>query len=649
MKFLNHLVWLLLLALIPLKAEELNLPESVIYDATDNMYLISNTGSGKILKMNENGDLQLLAQGLGAPRGMVLVEDTVFLTSNKSIIGIDKNTGQKILDLNLQSQVYLLNDICYDGSDKLYFSDMGGNAIFSLSISNREVSKLNLSSVITAPNGIMFDNGNLICVNFTEQAKVYSISLSDNTVSILKNTNYDNLDGIAKDENNNYLVSSWGGATGNLLKYKNDFSGSPEVVKSDINGPADFIYRADIKTAILPLFNDNMIAFVLLGAPPKVVLELPINDDTLDEYKVKFEWEKIAGASKYKFQLSKYEDFSDVLLSTEYKDNYSDLISLDTSTKYYWRVSAYNLGQWGESSDIWHFTTGKMIYIPPTLLQPKNQETGVGIEPTLIWSKSPAGIYEVELSENIEFSPSIFIAKNLLDTSVTVSEHLSPNSTYYWRVRTYSGIIASEWSPISVFSTYNTPPAVPELLYPANYNSNIIRLVTFEWTPVKNATSYKMMLSKNIDFPDSSTYNYEVQHTSTNIQKFKIPDTLRYSLQYWWKVRSVNSFGDGNWTETYTFYTIINDDTTNGINDSKGYFSVGPNPASDYLNINTSLDQSGIIYDIIDCNGVKIKSFDLNSNDVQSRIDIRDLSAGAYLINIIGNGKLLGTIKFIKM
>lgn len=651
MKKLNRLVLLILLSVLRLSAEDLNLPESIAYDAVTNQYFISNAGSGKILKMNENGELTLLAQGLTSPRGMVLINNTIYFTANKSLQGIDKNSGEIVLNLDLQQQAYVLNDICYDGTDKLYFSDMGGNAIFSYSISNSEISKLNLSSEIISPNGLYYENGNLICVSFSEQAPIYSINLTDFSVTALVNTNYDYLDGIAKDENNNFYVSSWGGATGSIHKYNSDFTSIPSIIKTNLNGPADIFYRSDIKTLIVPLFNDNMIDFILTGAPQKVSQISPKNDTTLEEYKVKFEWHAIAGVNKYKLEISKSQDFSSILSSMEYQVNFSDLITLDTSTKYYWRVSASNLGQWGEYSDIWHFTTGKMIYKPPVLLSPKNSEESIGLNPYLIWSKSSAGIYEVELSENIEFSPCVFTAKNLLDTTIRVSPALFANRAYYWRVRTYSGIVASEWSPISIFYTYNTPPDAPELLYPTNSCQNVPKIVTFEWSTIKNATNYKMQLSSHYLFVDSLTFKYDVEQKSTAIQRFDNLDSMKYSKQYWWKVRSINAFGEGNWSDVYSFYTIIkDDDTTKSVTDLKNYVTIGPNPATDYLNISTGLDYNTSRFEIIDCNGNKVHCFDLISenHNLQSKIDIKYLNPGAYILNIISNGKSIGAMKFIK-
>ena len=476
--------------------------------------------------------------------------------------------------------------------------------------------------------------------------------MSSNQLSILKITNLNYLDGIAKDENNNFYISCWGGATGSIYRYSNDFNSTPSIIKTNLGGPADLIYREDIRTIILPRMNDNMIDFILIGAPPKVSLYLPEDNAVLEDYQVKFQWNSIAGVSKYKLEISKYEDFSSILTTEQYNVNYSAVFTLDTSTKYYWRVSASNLGEWGEASNVWNFTTGTMMFNPPTLLLPENMATGVSINPNLVWTKSAAAIYEVQIASNTQFTTVLWSAKDLTDTTIIVVPSLNPNNAYYWRVRTYSGIVTSDWSLPSIFYTYNTAPAIPELLYPGNFSANIYRTPTFEWLSVTNALNYDIDVSYNYEFTSDSTNHYQKSSTEDNIQKYKINDSLHYAEQYWWRVRSVNDYGQSQWSEVYLFHTIIegDDTTTKSVNELNKYISVGPNPANEYLNIYSSLNLNNPQFEIINELGTVVKRFEFisDSNDFRTQLNIKDLASGLYLLKIIENGQQISIFKFIR-
>ena len=153
MKALLSFFFVLLLSFVTMKAEELNMPESVIWDAANQRYLISNTANGKILSMDLNGDLSLFAQGFTNPRGMVLVNNIVYFTDNKRIYGIDINTSTTITNIE-STTAYMFNDICYDNIGNLYISDMAGNSVYKFNISSQEFVKLNLNTEINAPNGL---------------------------------------------------------------------------------------------------------------------------------------------------------------------------------------------------------------------------------------------------------------------------------------------------------------------------------------------------------------------------------------------------------------------------------------------------------------------------------------------------------------
>lgn len=77
-----------------------------------------------------------------------------------------------------------------------------------------------------------------------------------------------------------------------------------------------------------------------------------------------------------------------------------------------------------------------------------------------------------------------------------------------------------------------------------------------------------------------------------------------------------------------------------------GSFSVYPNPATDVLNISNSINAEINAITITDLNGRTVKQITANGS-VDSQINISDLNAGVYFVNINSNEGSL-TKKIIK-
>jgi hypothetical protein len=103
----------------------------------------------------------------------------------------------------------------------------------------------------------------------------------------------------------------------------------------------------------------------------------------------------------------------------------------------------------------------------------------------------------------------------------------------------------------------------------------------------------------------------------------------------------------------YTFTTcttnIILDcaNSTVGINDEfeSSSFNIYPNPATQYLTVETSTFNIGTVIQVIDLTGKIIKTESLQSNT--QLIDIRDLSEGLYFIKIQNNKGLYSVKKIM--
>ena len=148
-------------------------PEAVRYDPDQKVYFISNfTGGGNdqdstgfITKTNSEGDildLQFMTgtenDPLHAPRGMFIIQDTLWVADVLGVHAFNKKTGKQINFTDFTDfEIGFLNDIAADEKGNLYVTDTGTSSVFK--ISNDSLS-LFIDKLPAAPNGITFDSEN---------------------------------------------------------------------------------------------------------------------------------------------------------------------------------------------------------------------------------------------------------------------------------------------------------------------------------------------------------------------------------------------------------------------------------------------------------------------------------------------------------
>jgi hypothetical protein len=126
-----------------------------------------------------------------------------------------------------------------------------------------------VSGLSASPNGIIYDEANNRCVfvNWGANANIMQLNLADSSVSVVQTTTYSNIDGIARDNNNNYYISCWG--NNSIVRFTNNFSASPEIVATGLNKPADIYYNLLTDTLAVPNSGNNTITLLNFApAPP---------------------------------------------------------------------------------------------------------------------------------------------------------------------------------------------------------------------------------------------------------------------------------------------------------------------------------------------------------------------------------------------
>ena len=195
---------------------------------------------------------------------------------------------------------------------------------------------------------------------------------------------------------------------------------------------------------------------------------------------------------------------------------------------------------------------------PPSFFHPMTPDDGeVALPtPTLTWSEArDAKSYTVKVSTNKDLSDPVINKSVITGTSYTVETPLTVGQKYYWSViavneygstpvsnnAVYSFIVGNDTGVPGQFGPY-----MPSLGAP---NESVT--VEFKWSTAYNATSYRLVVSKNPDLSDpviNQAGITSVRNTGQfgpNSQAYYRPTTpLEYNTTYYWTVYAVNDKGE---------------------------------------------------------------------------------------------------------
>ena len=406
-------------------------------------------------------------------------------------------------------------------------------------------------------------------------------------------------------------------------------------------------------------------------------LEQPINKQENVDLNTKLKWQKVVGSSKYNLQLSNNINFDKVLIDTliESKANSENSIeigNLNLLTHYYWRVKAINDYGQTEFSEIFSFkTSNKLILNSPNLLLPENNFILTSNNVKFEWTKeSLAKKYQLQISKINNFN------EILLDTILEINSlsynNLEKNIKYYWRIKSITNEISSDWSNIRNFIIIDEnnilPP--PLLISPTNEQISVSINTKIEWEKNEIFSDYKLMISADNNF---ETNNYELSDISETILDLSLVSNLKlnYNTKYYWKIQGYNSDKSSNWSEVWSF-TTEKDSVTSVIDDRLFYENLNtkqnniinlfPNPTTSKIiinldEINTHKSDFGNI--IIGNNIKNIEIYNLNGqlvyqNSLEKQlignleIDVNHLEKGSYYILISNNDNKTINSSFIK-
>jgi sugar lactone lactonase YvrE len=248
------------------------LPESVIYDSTNEVLYVSNItdhpfkkdGTGYISKIGLDGSIikKKWIDKLNAPKGLTISKDKLYIADVDELVEVDIASAKITKKYKGYGSV-CMNDVTHDKYGNVYVGDTYNDTIYRLN----QFGQLPVwyYAPQLAPNGLHIDDddGNLIVASWggvmegwgTPELKgsLKSINIHSKKLKNLGSKQIGNLDGIESDGKGAYYVTDWSGAK--LYKIKKN--GSFKVLKELSKGAADHEVILDKNMIIVPIMTEG--------------------------------------------------------------------------------------------------------------------------------------------------------------------------------------------------------------------------------------------------------------------------------------------------------------------------------------------------------------------------------------------------------
>lgn len=158
---------------------------------------------------------------------------------------------------------------------------------------------------------------------------------------------------------------------------------------------------------------------------------------------------------------------------------------------------------------------------------------------TFSWSAISNGTYELEISDNSNFSTIIYNVAGLATNSAKIDMatlNLTSGNTYYWRVLSLQPGKLQETSDVASFKApVRTAAPAPSLISPAD-GDEFDSQITFSWSLTDdNVTSYTLQISSDKNFSDI-TYSKDVAKQNNGTTSVSVPLYEVGKGTHYWRV-----------------------------------------------------------------------------------------------------------------
>lgn len=255
-------------------------PESVLYDAAADVYLVSNI-NGSPLEKDDNGFVSRVSPDgtvpalrwidgaapdvtLHAPKGMGIKDDTLFVADIDVVRAFHRGTGAPLGAREIAGATFL-NDIAIGADGSVYLTDSGlkagpegfapsgTDAVYRIDPTGRLVTMAR-DTTLGRPNGILADSIGVLVVSFGS-GEVYHLNRLTGERVAVGTPPAGSLDGVVWLPDGSILVSSWEGRA----VYRLTITGSWVVAVDSVEAPADIAYDRQRERVLIPLFTGNAV------------------------------------------------------------------------------------------------------------------------------------------------------------------------------------------------------------------------------------------------------------------------------------------------------------------------------------------------------------------------------------------------------
>ncbi len=296
-------------------------------------------------------------------------------------------------------------------------------------------------------------------------------------------------------------------------------------------------------------FSDIRKINVMTKKPPRLVapLQNELVSQTSMENSVTFKWNDEEKTNDYIIEISQDSEFKNIITSQKTKLRTLVIENLGQG-EYFWRVKSnivIGSDSFTKISQVFSFRVEKGRMLNPCILVTPVQDDKIDVNSIktkgiiFSWKAEPGYIgYEIDIARNEAFTDMVTSQKR----SNNYFELKDKNQTgrYYWRIK---GIMNNAGEKTT--STTGTYELVIKenivLTYPSDGAEIKIKAddkksdVNFTWNPVSYDGKYKVQVSRNRDFTDSSTAD-SVKNNSSMM-------SLGEQGEYYWRVLLLDDKG----------------------------------------------------------------------------------------------------------
>lgn len=253
-------------------------PESVLYVADADLYLVSNI-NGVPLGADDNGYISKIDPETGkvteakwidgakdnikldAPKGMAIASGVLYVADINTVRKFDAKTGEPKGDIKIEGATFL-NDMAVAADGGVYVTDSGldekfgptkTDAIYHIG-EDGKVKPLIKDPSLANPNGIIAGENMSVWVVTFGSGEIYQVDNKGKKAAGQKLPK-GQLDGIVALDGGEYLVSSWEGSE----IFRGKPGGEWKPVVENVKSPADIGWDLKRKRVLIPIFQGNSV------------------------------------------------------------------------------------------------------------------------------------------------------------------------------------------------------------------------------------------------------------------------------------------------------------------------------------------------------------------------------------------------------